>query len=234
MSASAHRRTLAEEHAELLREVDGRRQRVLAALDAGQWPQAEIEGLLGYLRYELLDQAVHEERLLYPLTDAGFEDERVRALTADHARLRDCADAVAEALAGRPERDPDRLAATLAELHERLDRHLRHEQAVLAAATESGVEELRRPYRSHDWFTLTEGTDVDVDRLPREFAVAAVMDRLTRLRRGERVELTSSETLGPLEELIVRRDMAADYGWVYLAEGPDRWRAAITRRSSSG
>lgn len=229
-----NRRTLAEEHAELLREVGARRDRVLAALGGGQWPQPEIEGLLGYLRYELLDQAVNEERLLYPLTGAGFADERVRQLAVDHAQLRDCADAVARAAAAdRALRDREHLTATLDELHERLVGHLNTEEELLGAGG-AGVEDLRQPFRSHEWFALTEGPRVDMDRLPREYAVAAVMDRLTRLRPGECIELTSGEPVEPLEDLIVRRDMAADYGWVYLDEGPERWRATITRRSPSG
>lgn len=232
-SSSAPRHTLAMEHADLLREVDARRERVLATLDRGQWPRAEIEALLGYLRYELLDQAVHEERLLYPLTETGFADARVRELTTDHARLRDCADALAAA-AACDNRDSQRLTTILSDLHERLTQHLRREREVLSPATDSGIEQLRRPYRSHGWYALTEGSEVDLDRLPRGFAVAAVMDRLTRLRPAEGLELSSSHALTPVRDLIVRQEMAADYGWEYLDEGPQRWRAAITRRSTTG
>lgn len=235
MSRPRPRRTLADEHADLLREVDARREQVLAALSDGRWPDVEIGGLVGYLRYELLDQATHEERLLYPLTAAGFTDERVRRLTEEHVRLRDAADALAATVAvDRGHRDGQRLAGTLAELHRLLERHLDHEQEVLSAATESGIEELRRPFRSHDWFSLTEGPVVDLDRLPREFAATATLDRLLRMRPGERLELVSGGRLQPLYERLASRDLSADYGWAYLEEGPERWRAAITRRASSG
>lgn len=232
-NSSSPRNRLADEHAALLDEVEARRQRVLLALDRDEWPRAEIEGLVGYLRYELLDQAVHEERLLYPLAEAGFANEQVRRLTADHVQLRDCADALAAA-SGDAERDREQLTVRLDELSERLIRHLRSEQEVLAAATDSGVQDLRRPYRSHDWYALTEGDEVDVDLLSRPFAVAAVLDRLARLRPGECLQLTSSEALTPVQQGITRRDAAGDYGWAYLEEGPPRWRATITKRAASG
>ncbi len=69
-----------------------------------------------------------------------------------------------------------------------------------------------------------------LDRLPRAFSVAAIMDRLTRMRRAERVELVSQEPLERLRILMAGRGMTADYGWAYLDQGPTRWRAAITRR----
>jgi uncharacterized protein (DUF2249 family) len=231
MSDPSSRHTLADEHAELLAEVEARGQQALAALAEERWPDAEIQGLVGYLRYEVLDQAVNEERLLYPLTTAGYGDERIRQLVEDHSRLRDATDALAIAVAADvSHRDAERLAAALEDLRRNLERHLVNEQEVLSTATDSGIDPLRRPFRSHEWFSLTEGSVLDLDRLPREFALDAAIERLIRMRPGERLEVRSGSPLEPLEQLFERRRMPGAYGWVYIHEGPERWGATITRR----
>lgn len=227
--APAHR--LADEHAVLQQEVERREQRVLDVLADGRWPAEEVRGLLDYLRYEVLDQAVHEERLLYPLTEEGFADPRIQRLVDDHVQLRDIADRLAGLAAGASdERDAQQLAGTVRELRDRLDQHLRNEQEVLQPVADTGVEPIRQPFRSHEWYALTEGSVVDMDRLPRAFGHSAVLDRLSRMRPGERLEISSGARLRTLQELVSRRGMADVYGWAYLEEGPQRWRAEVTRR----
>jgi uncharacterized protein (DUF2249 family) len=177
---------------------------------------------------------VNEERLLYPLKAAGLADERIRQLVEDHAQLRDATDALAIAgAADVPHRDAERLVAALEDLRVKLEQHLIDEQDVLSTATDSGIDPLRRPFRSHEWFSLTEGSIVDLDRLPREFALDAAIERLIRMRPGERLEVRSGNPLDPLEHLFERRGMPGEYGWAYLDEGPERWRATITRRPSA-
>lgn len=232
MSNPAPMHRLADEHTVLQREVERRGQRVLDVLGEGRWPAEEVQGLLGYLRYEVLDQAVNEERLLYPLTEEGFADPRIQQLVDDHVQLRDMADRLAELVDGTDgERDAERLTGTMQELRERLDRHLRNEQQVLQPVADTGVEPIRQPFRSHEWYALTEGSVVDMDRLPRAFGHSAVLDRLARMRPGERLEISSGARLRTLQELLSRRGMADVYGWAYLEEGPQRWRAEVTRRS---
>ena len=234
MSDRAPMHRLADEHALLQQEVERRQQRVLDVLADGRWPAEEVRGLLDYLRYEVLDQAVNEERLLYPLTEEGFADPRIQHLVDDHVQLRDIADRLAGLVAGGSgEQDTGRLTATLHELRERLDRHLRNEQHVLQPVAETGVEPIRQPFRSHEWYALTEGPVVDLDRLPRAFGHSAVLDRLARLRPGERLEISSGARLRTLQELVSRRGMTDVYGWAYLEEGPQRWRAEVTRRSAA-
>ena len=239
MSNPAPMHRLTDEHNLLQREVQRRQQRVLDVLAEGRWPAEEVRGLLDYLRYEVLDQAVNEERLLYPLTAAGFADPRIQQLVDDHVGLRDMADRLAGLVAGGPGgRDTGDLAtgdlaALLEELRERLDRHLRNEQQVLQPVAETGVEPIRQPYRSHEWYALTEGPVVDLDRLPRAFGHSAVLDRLARMRPGERLEIGSGAPLRTLQELVSRRGMADVYGWAYLEEGPRHWRAEVTRRAGS-
>src|SRR4051794_10443924 len=74
---AGERHGLADEHAVLLDEVRYRNHAVLSALGEGRWPDRELEALVDYLRYEVLDQAVTEERLLFPLTAAGLADASV-------------------------------------------------------------------------------------------------------------------------------------------------------------
>jgi uncharacterized protein (DUF2249 family) len=222
---------LADEHAVLLHEVRNRERAVHAGLGAGHWPQVEVESLVRYLRYEVLDQAVTEERLLFPLTGGGAADDRLRQLVIDHVRLRDLTDALADtATAVAPLRQPDRLLGTLDALVPLLDGHMRREQTLLSEATVAGVESLRRPFRCHSWFPLVEGGDVDLDVLPPEFAHRAAMERLGRMRPGEGVRLTASHELDGVWAALAGR-LPGEYGWMYLEEGPERWQADITRRA---
>ncbi|RFU20571.1 hemerythrin domain-containing protein [Geodermatophilus marinus] len=233
MTRTRSGRRLADEHAGLLEEVDRRVHRALTAADSGRPHVPELESLVTYLRCEVIDEAVHTESLLYPLIAGTPSADHVPALTHDHRRLRDLIDELARvANGGSPQRDADPVPLLLG-LRRVLAEHLHAEQAVVAAMTDACIEDLRQPRRSHDWFVLTEGSVVDVDRMPfREDEAPAVLDRLTRLRVGEEVEVRSSRHLGRLRAAFTRRRMYTDYGWVYLEEGPLRWRVQITRRGS--
>jgi len=191
------RRSLAEEHAVLLDEVRRRKRSVLAALGAGQQPRRELAALVAYLRYEVLDQAATEERLLFPATRPGTTHDAVHALATDHTHIRDVTDRLAECAAVDGSLGPPRaLRDLLDELDEVLDAHMRAEQSVLGGAP--GVESLRWPFRCHLWFPITEGTDVDLDDLPTAFAHRAALDRLSRLRPGEDVLVRSRSDLQSL------------------------------------
>ena len=223
--------TLVDEHRVLLHEIEVRRGEVLLALGDGDWPVSQIDRLVDYLRVELLDQAVNEERLLFPLAPGTWRNPRVAQLLEDHVVLRDATNALADlATPVVDARDPARVVAALDDLHEVLDRHLDAEEAVLSAVGENGVTAARRPYRPHDWYPLTEGPVVEADALPREVAADLVLERLTRLRSGERVEIRSSTPLRDLEGAFQRRGMTADYGWAVDEERPGRCRVSITRR----
>lgn len=223
--------TLVDEHRMLWHEIEVRRGEVLVTLGDGDWPIQQIARLVDYLRVELLDQAVNEERLLYPLTSEERPDPRVAQLLEDHVDLRDATNALS-GLAGLPVegRDPALLISGLDTLYEVLDRHLQAEEALLSTAGEAGVSAGRRPYRPHQWYSLTEGPVVDADALPRDVATDLVLERLTRLRSGEQVEIRSSSRLRDLEGAFRRRGMTADYGWSVDEEGPGCCRVSITRR----
>jgi uncharacterized protein (DUF2249 family) len=107
---------------------------------------------------------------------------------------------------------------------------MRTEETLLAATTSAGVESLRQPFRCHLWFPLTEGPEVDLDVLPREFAHRATVERFSRLRPGEKLLLRSNRELDGLWN-VLSSGRPGDYGWAYLEEGPERWRAEVTRRA---
>jgi uncharacterized protein (DUF2249 family) len=221
---------LAAEHAVLLQEVRQRERAVRAALGAGAWPVADIEALVAYLRYEVLDQAVNEERLLFPRTSGGLVGSGMHGLVEDHVRLRDLTDRlVAAGTADEGRRNPRALVDLLDDVEELLDRHMRAEQALLAPTTTAGVEAYRRPFRCHLWFPLTEGAELDLDVLPLEFAHRAALERFTRLRPGERLRIRSGRELESLWNVLAC-GRPGEFGWAYLEEGPDQWRVEVTRR----
>jgi uncharacterized protein (DUF2249 family)/hemerythrin-like domain-containing protein len=222
------RHGLAEEHAVLLDEVRHRNQAVLSALGEGRWPDRELEALVDYLRYEVLDQAVTEERLLFPLTGDGLAEGPVHRLVTDHVRLRALTDRLADARRTRP--DPAVLVDTLDTMMTFLDRHMREEEAALATATTAGVESLRQPFRCHLWFPMTEGHVLDLDVLPHEFAHRAAVERFLRLPPGEQIVVRSTHELDGLWKALAGR-LPGEIGWVYLEEGPQRWQAQVTRRA---
>jgi len=220
---------LADEHAVLLHEVRLRDRAVRTALGTGRWPDREIEALVAYLRYEVLDQAANEESLLFPRGSEGAADGRVRALVEDHVHLRDVTEQLAGAGSAGSDAEPAALAELLDDLEESLDRHMRTEQMVLAGATTDGVESLRHPFRCHLWFPVTEGAELDLDALPREFAHRAALERFSRMRPGQRLLVRSS---GEVESLWNQLSCSrpGEFGWAYLAEGPEQWRVKVTRR----
>jgi uncharacterized protein (DUF2249 family) len=73
------------------------------------------------------------------------------------------------------------------------------------------------------------GPIVDVDALPADQAIAALSERLLRLRAGDRIELRSRYDLGWIWRRLDRLDPGR-FGCRYLSEGPDRWAMQVTRR----
>jgi uncharacterized protein (DUF2249 family) len=222
------KRSLVEEHVVLLDEVHRRQGAVLAGLGAGRWPRAELAALVAYLRYEVLDQAATEERLLFPAARPGTDDQ-VHGLAVDHSRIRDVTDRLADlAAVDDAVGSPDLLVDLLDGLDGLLETHMRTEQSVLTAAP--GVESLRWPFRCHLWFPITEGPEFDLDDLPTASAHSAALDRLSRLGPGESVLVRCRGDLQSLWAALSRAH-PGDFGWVCLDEGPTVWRARITRRS---
>lgn len=85
----------------------------------------------------------------------------------------------------------------------------------------------------HEWYPLTEGPVVDLDALPPDQAVAAAVDRLLRMHRGEQVELKSRTDLDPVWRQVSGL-IPGGYRFTAVQDGPARWRMQVTRRQAAG
>ncbi len=219
--------TLDDEHAVLLGQVAARAGELLAVVARGRWPGTELEALLGYTRAEVLRQASEEETLLFP---AGAS-AAVARLARDHARLRACTETLARAASGEQPLSLGALATATRDFVCQLERHLRAEEELLPAdrapATVSATTALGS--HPHGWYPLTEGPVIDLDALPDSQAIGAAVARLLRLRRDEQVELQCGTDISPVWREIDRLSPGG-YGFVFLQDGPDRWRMQVTRR----
>jgi len=229
--SAAYPRTLADEHALLLAQVTSRARRVLAATTEGRWPAQELQTLADYLRAELLRHAADEEWLLFP---ARHPAPAFTRLARDHARLRAATEVLEQAAAGAGPHSGARIAAITRDLLDQLQHHLVTEELALAAAdAPATVPATTEPgSRQHEWYQLTEGPVIDLDALPPDEMTDAAVDRLTRLRSGEQVELRSARD----PEWVWRRVdqlRPGTYGFAYLQDGPHRWRVQVTRRPAA-
>ena len=226
-------RTLAGEHALLLQGVHRRVWPVLALIDAGAWPTAELNTLVGFLRGSLLRQAADEEALLF----AGCEATPFAELAAQHARLHALTDRLAQANPAQCARHE--LRRVVAELVNVLARHLATEQAALA-----GLAEPSQPVPSaadvasgaRAWLVASDAPLLVVlDQFPRDVAVQRCLERLLRLRPGQTAEIRSS----------VPSDLARVYRWMrafdtasyrieYVSADTAAAHLQVTRRRSAG
>ena len=219
--------TLVGEHALLLSQVTIRAVDLLAVTAQDRWPARELQALLGYLRAEVLGQDADEERLLFP----AWASSGISELAREHARLRAAIETLERVAAGESTWSPAELAAATQDLLRQLERHFHAGQAQLAAAGTPGKVPATTMLggHPHEWYPLTEGPVIDLDALPAGQAVGAAIHRLLRLGRGENVELQAGAdpylVWEQLDELI-----PGGYGFVYLQDGPDRWRMLVTRR----
>jgi hypothetical protein len=222
--------TLAEEHVLVLRQVTTSAEKLLTAAEHGRWPAAELTALAGYARAEVLRQASDEEALLFPAVPA----QTAAGLARDHARLRAAAELLTRAAAGEQPVTPAQLAAAVRDFVTLLERHLRHEDDLLASGRGSrGVPAtVTLGGHPHEWYLLTEGPVVDLDALPAGQAVGAAVDRLLRMGRGEQVELRSGAGLDPVWREIGEL-CPGGYQFTVLQDGPARWRMQVTRRQAA-
>lgn len=222
--------TLADEHVLLLWQVTARADELLTAAADGRWPGAELAALAGYAQTEVLRQASDEETLLFPAASA----REVTGLARDHARLRSAAELLARAAAGEQPMSAEQVVIAARDFVVQLERHLRAEEALLASGRVlqdvPGTAALGR--HQHEWYSLTEGSVVDLDALPQDQAVAAAVDRLLRMCRGEQLELQSGTDLNPVWREISELSPGG-YRFTVLEDGPPRWRMQATRRRTA-
>lgn len=230
-SPASRTQNLTEEHGQLLRQVAVRAEELMAAVRAGHWPALELEALLGYLRAEIIRQVVDEETLLF----SGCPDPSgLGRLARDHARLRVGVEAL-EFVARDGRESLLTLATRVRDLVSQLEFHLATEEAVLGADRGGRCDvpaTTALGAHSHDWYPLTEGRIVDLDSLPPGQAADAAAERLLRLHHGEDVELWSGRDPFPVWQRV--DELApGGYGFVYLEDGPVRWRVLVTRRDQA-
>ena len=123
--------TLTGEHALLLRGVHRRVWPVLALIDAGAWPTAELHTLVDYLRASLVRQASDEEALHLP----GGAATPFADATAQHAGLRSLTERLAQA--DMAHCSPPELRRMVAELLKVVARHLEMEQDLAVGLAET-------------------------------------------------------------------------------------------------
>lgn len=218
--------TLSDEHALLISEVTVRVDATVREINDDRWPRNELRELVNYLHLEVLRQIVDEEWLLFRTSRST--PEGLDRLRRDHLELRLTIDLLTQAAVSRT-LSPIQLAATSHHLLVQLTDHMAAEEGLLAAVdTEvAAVEALGS--QPHEWYDVTEGPMIDLDKLPGPQGADAALARLARLRRGEQIELQASIDPGPLWQRLIRADPGG-YGVTYLERGPQRWRVQLINR----
>ena len=222
--------TLAEEHVLLLWQVTASAEKLLTATEHGRWPGAELAALAGYAQAEVLRQVSDEEALLFP----AVPSPTAAGLARDHVRLRAAAELLGRAAAGEQPMSTAQVAATVRDFVVQLERHLRNEDDLLASgrAPQDVPGTVHLGGHPHEWYPLTEGPVVDLDALPQGEAVAAAVERLLRMRRGEQVELQCGTGLDPVWREISKLSPGG-YQFTVVQDGPARWRMQVTRRQAA-
>lgn len=226
VSAPRAAATLSDEHSLLLSEVATRADALLHETGEGRWPEEQLRELIDYLHLEILQQVVDEERLVFR---AHRGADGLAGLHQDHLELRQAIDVLAQALANEGTLTPELLAARTRDLLVQLEDHLAAEEQVLASGGGQVPPTSNFGARPHEWYALTAGPVIDLDRLPGALGFEAVLDRMLRLAPGEQVELRANTDPDPIWRRLSTADPGG-YGWEILERGDGQWRAQITCR----
>lgn len=223
--------TLADEHALLLHEVIVRGAAVTSQVNIDQWPVPALHRLLDYLYVEVLQQVADEEWRLFRTW--GHDPELLTALRADHLRVRGAIETLTDA-AVQPEPPPARqLSDLVAGLISTLGQHFAAEQVALHCDTETEPPSTAALGSTpHEWYTLAEGPDIDLDELFGSRGVHVVMARLMRMQHGECLELHGMTDPGPMLRQLASTHPGS-YGFTYLECEPHRWRVVVRRRAAA-
>lgn len=229
MNASLEPPTLSDEHALLLREVTSRAEAVLREADEDRWPERQLRALVDYLHLEVLQQVVDEEWLVFRL--AHHAADELARLRREHLELRQAIDALAQAATTEGMMSAEQLAACTRDLLAQLRDHLAAEDRILVMAGAATPPTTTFGARPHEWYALTAGPVIDLDRLPGAAGIDAVLDRMLRLTPGEEVELRASSDPGPIWRRLTSADPGG-YGCTVLQQDAGHWRMQIRRRAS--
>ncbi len=217
-----------DEDAEILWQATARGDALMRDLARGRDSHADVEALLGYLREVVLTRISDEERHALPVL------RRVRPgapelveLGRQHLQLRGDVEDLASAAQGHSSRGE--LAGVIRRLVHHLEIHLATEAAVLHRNQDATAAE-RTWVAANHWYPLVEGRVIEMDRLRQDQAESAVLNRLTRLRPAEHVELRSSHDPHGVWVRLQQRDPGA-HDWQATQDGAS-WSVTVRRRQT--
>lgn len=218
-----------DEDAKILWQPTARADALMRDLARGRDDQADVGALLGYLREVVLTRISDEDRHALPVLRRLRPDSpELLELQRQHLQLRGDVDDLAAAAQGHIAREE--LAGVIRRLVEHLEIHLATEAAVLhrdQTATADG----RAWVAASDWYPLIEGPVIEMDQLRPDQAESAVLNRLTRLRSGERVELRSGHDPHSVWERLQQRDPGG-HDWQVRQDDDAGWSVTVRRRST--
>lgn len=215
-----------EEDSRLLWQATARADEVMRDLARGKDTHADIEALLGFLREVLLARVTDEDRHVLPtLRRAPGAHLDLDQLEQQHLRLRSDIDDLAAAAQGHDGRE--REASIIRGLVHHLESHLAAE-AVLLHRNHVGSDDAPWLAANH-WFPLVEGPVIAMDRLREEQAESAILNRLTRLRVGEQIELRGHRDPHPIWLRLQDRDPGG-HSWEATQDAEGEWSVIASRR----
>lgn len=217
--------TLTAEHALLLDEVARRIDAVLRETRRERWPVAELDRLLDYLHLELLRQVADEEWLLFRRLHR--DPAGLARLRAEHLELRRQVELLTGAARAR-HRSPRRLSEMADRLLVTLRTHFDDEAGLVGDGPEApSMSALGQV--PHGWYPLLQGPVIDLDLLPGQHGVNAVLAHIMRLADNGSVEVRATTDLCVLRRHLSTIDPGG-YGFTAFQNGPPLWRLQITRR----
>ena len=208
---------ISDEHSVLLWQTCAYADELTDAVAAGRGLTPVHDAMLEFLHYGLLPYLRDEER---QISGARLRDDHMlRLLVSDHDRMRALVDNIEFSRTRRL------LVLGAEALVDRLERHVRREESWVSDPLDTYV-----PLNLQTWaLPRLLGDVIDLDALPTEHRDALLRQRLLWMRPGETVHLEAGSDLQP----VWRRQHAYDHSshaWAYEEDGPDHWRARVTRR----
>lgn len=161
---------------------------------------------------------------------AGAGPDDLARLRRDHLELRLAIEVLAQAAAGGSTLTPQQVAAYTRDLLTQLQTHLAAEEAVLFVTGAESLPTTSLGSRPHEWYPLTEGPVIDLDRLPGAPGIDAVLERLLRMSPDEQVQLHASSDPGPIWAQL-SRIAPGGYSCTIVQETAGQWRVDLTRRN---
>jgi uncharacterized protein (DUF2249 family) len=219
-----------DEDAQVLWQATARADALVRDLARGKNTDADLEGLLGYLREVVLARISDEDRHALPvLRRAPGAHPELDELDQQHLQLRGDVEDLAAAAQGHSAREQQ--AGIMRRLVNHLEAHLAAEASLLHGNRHT-VSGNREWLAASHWYPLIEGSVIEMDRLREDQSEAAVLNRLTRLVAGEQVELRSHRDPHPIW-LRLQQRAPGGYGWEAVQDPAAGWSVTVGRRDTA-